>query len=139
MEKTRKAFVVLAAAVTAGGACGGSDTKPEPNRPYADAAPIADANKVVRDADAVDTASPKPQPALDTRPAETTPDATPTDAGVLADGGVTDADAPDVVVDPIRVDALVRLDTSAYAPETRPPLTMPAGTVYDVISREQLA
>ncbi len=134
MEKTRKAFVVLAAAVTAGdlGACT-SDTQTQQGLKYADAAPSADANAPVHDTGAVDTRTAKPQPEPDTRPVSTEPDA------MLADAGTMDADVPDARAEVIRLDAFVRLDATVSPPDTRPPLTMPAGTAYDVISREQLA
>ena len=166
MEKTRKAFVVLAAAVTAGGAGGcGSNTNSPDDPKRADAAAAVD-TKVLADAAQVpdtkreDLAADPSQP--DVNEADASPpggaadssqrdvsgaDATSPDSVVdvtagevtLPDGGATDTTELDGVADTFAVDVLVRTDATVVSPDASGALVMPAGTLYDVLTRDQFS
>jgi len=112
MDKTRKAFVVLAAAVTAGhaGGCGSNAISSE------------DAGTVDGLADAS-----LPDGAADLIANEDS----------VADAGAVDTTTPDSL-NALDGDVLLRMDASV-SPDGTGPLVMPAGTLYDVLTREHLA
>jgi hypothetical protein len=151
METTRKAFVVLAAAVTAGNftACGSdkvedavADAAATPDtKVVADAASTPDA-KVVADAAATpdapvvpDAATPDTKVVVD---APATPDtklAIDTSSNLDTQVSVDTGNVVDVGRDSVTLIA----DASIPSPDTNPILTMPAGTVYDVLIRRDIS
>ena len=166
MDKTRKAFVVLAAAVTAGGTGGcGSNSKSSDDPKKLDAAaavdtkvpgdvvatPEAQGEDVVADPsqrDAAGADASVPEVTADTGQRDASGvDVSPPDglvdltAGEVTglDGGAADTTKLDGVADTFAADVLVRMDASVASPETSGPLAMPAGTLYDVLTREQLS
>lgn len=174
MDKARKAFVVLAAAVTAGNAGGcGSDSTSSEDAKNLDAAAAVDskatpdaastpdtkreevaADAGERDAGATDASQRDAGAADASLRDEGAADVTPPDAGLdgsLADpadtragevmgidGGTKDTGKLDGAIDALGADVLLRLDASV-TPDGPAPLVMPAGTAYDVFTRQDLA
>jgi hypothetical protein len=163
MEKTRKAFVVLAAAVTAGNAGGcGSNSKSTEDAKNVDTAAAVD-TKVPEDAAStpdtnrgdVSADMGRDTSGADVSGPEATADTSQRDAGgadegwpdavadvtvgdvMLVDGAVADASNLDGVADTLEAGVFLRMDASVPPPDNR--LVMPAGTAYDVLAREQLS
>jgi hypothetical protein len=146
MDKTRKAFVVLAAAVTAGnaGGCGSNSTSSEDAKTV-DALATVDSKVAEEVASTPDTQ--REEVAADSSQRDAGgADATLADAAVdlttgevmAVDGGATDTSKLDGMADTLGADVLLRLDASVSA-DAPGPLVMPAGTLYDVLTREHLA
>jgi hypothetical protein len=114
--------VVLAAAVTAGnaGGCGSNSLSSE------DADDTSQRDASTADASLPDTSL--PDTASDLAAAEV----------VALDGGAGDSTRLDGVADTLGADVFLRMDASV-TPEVPGPLTMPAGTLYDVLTREHLS
>jgi hypothetical protein len=55
------------------------------------------------------------------------------------DGGAADTTHLDGAADTFAADVFLRMDASVASPEASGPLVMPAGTIYDVLTREQLS
>lgn len=155
MDKTRKAFVVLAAAVTAGnaGGCGSNTTSPEDAKlddaPAIDSKVSADAAPAAPDTKREDVAADAVQSDVGMADASRLDangaDASVSDVADLApgdvlavDAGAGDARKLDGAIDALGADVLLRMDASV-APDAPGPLVMPAGTAYDVLTRQDLA
>jgi hypothetical protein len=133
MEKTRKAFVVLAAAVTAGNYIGcGSNTPKAQDTPLADAASQAD----TQGPDAItraDTQGPDVASQTDTQGSDA---ATQTDTQVLDATSAIDAQA---VADVGKESVMLNADASVSSPDSGFNLSMPSGSLYDVLVRSDVA
>jgi hypothetical protein len=133
MEKTRKAFVVLAAAVTAGNYIGCGSNNPEArDAQIADTASQAD----TQGPDAIAQADAQ-SPDAATKTDMQGPDAaTQIDTQVLDATSAIDAQA---VADIGKESVMLNADASVSSPDAGFTLSMPSGTLYDVLVREDVA
>ena len=139
MEKTRKAFVVLAAAVTAGNFGCGSSAKDTADTAIPDTA--TKDTSLLPDAATKDASLP---PDVATKDTALAPDVPSVDTGSdVISGDTLLADAmspqPDTLADTMKPDVKLVVDASSLPPDAPGPLIMPAGTAYDVLTLADLS